>query len=177
MKHYLEAVIALAMSALLASTWVQAEHSDKMVIALKTDDFELTETDISSLAVGEAQTIETESGRIIDILRTDDGAEIYVDGELLEMDMDHGGLHEQHMIRKHVEIICDSDEDCDQQVMVLSGNDDDGGWVTDDGGHVIIHREIEVSCGDDDDEAGCGEHMDSEDHEVFVIRKEVIKEN
>ncbi len=37
------------------------------------------------------KTIETDSGKIIDILRTADGAEIYVDGELLEMNFDDEG--------------------------------------------------------------------------------------
>jgi hypothetical protein len=41
-----------------------------MVIALQTDDFELAETDISDLEIGDAETIYTESGKTIDLLRT-----------------------------------------------------------------------------------------------------------
>ncbi len=96
MKTLFKTGLALATFVILAATSVQAENQKKMIVALKTSDFELTETDISSLAVGEAQTIETESGRVIDILRTADGAEIYVDGELLEMNFDDDALHEKH---------------------------------------------------------------------------------
>ena len=103
MKHYLHPVFALAAFAFLAGTSVQAETEEKMIIALKTHEFELTETDISTLAIGEAQTIETESGKVIDILRTADGAEIYIDGELLDMDLHGEGLQEEHMIQTHVD--------------------------------------------------------------------------
>jgi hypothetical protein len=80
MKHNLGPVFALFTFALLTSASALAQSREKMVIALEADDFKLAETDISTLAIGEAQTIETDSGRIIDILRTSDGAEIYVDG-------------------------------------------------------------------------------------------------
>ena len=98
MKHYLRPVFALFALALLTSGYVFAETREKMIIALQTDDFELAETDISSLAIGEAKTIETDSGKVIDILRTNDGAEIYVDGELLEMNFNEDNLHEENMM-------------------------------------------------------------------------------
>ena len=44
--------------------------------------------------LGESQTIETNNGKVIDLLRTADGVEIYVDGE--------GEGHKVIMIRKHV---------------------------------------------------------------------------
>ena len=43
----------------------------------------VADTDISHLGVGDAETIYTESGKTIDLLRTEDGVEVYVDGELL----------------------------------------------------------------------------------------------
>lgn len=194
MKHYFQPIFALATFALLSSLSVQADTQEKMVIALKTGDFELAETDISALAIGEAQTIETESGKIIDILRTADGAEIYVDGELLEMDLDHEGLHEDHMIKRHVEIICDNDEDCDENIVILAGADDDNEiseWVTADGENVFIHKEVEITCSDDEEEGTrCSDQMiwisDGEDidieklheahesnkeHKIIVIKK------
>lgn len=195
MKHYLRPVFTLAVLLLLTATWVQAASEEKMVIALKTDDFELAETDISELAIGEAQTIETESGTIIDILRTADGADIYVDGELLDMDFDEEGLHEEHVIQKHVEIVCDDEEECDKHVIVL-GDDDNSEWVTADGKNVFIHKEVEISCTDDEDGTTCSEHMvlmsDDEDfdleelheahqsgegHKVIVIKKDIVSKN
>ena len=193
MKHYLQPVFVLMALALLATTSVQAGNQEKMVIALKTSDFELTETDISELAIGEAQTIETESGKVIDILRTADGAEIYVDGELLEMNFDKEGLHEQHMVKKHVEIICDDDEECDENVFVLHGEDHDiSHLVSADGENIVIHEEIEIECTDDDGETSCTDkmvwmsddgdidieelhemHKNQEGHKVIVIKKEI----
>ncbi len=193
MKYCLEPFFVLLALAFLATTSVQADTQEKMVIALKTSDFELTETDISELAIGEAQTIETESGKVIDILRTADGAEIYVDGELLEMNFDEEGLHEQHMVKKHVEIICDDDEDCDENVFVLHGEDHDiSQLVSPDGETIVIHKEIEIECTDDEGETSCSDkmvwisddedidieelhemHKNQEGHKVIVIRKEI----
>ncbi len=194
MKTLFKTVLALATLCILATTSVQAENQKKIIVALKTSDFELVETDISSLAVGEAQTIETESGRVIDILRTADGAEIYVDGELLEMDFDDDALHEKHMVRKHVEIDCENDEECDKNVVILSGDHDDlPEWMTEEGDNVFIHKEIEFSCTDDEEGTSCSDktiwvsdggdieleelhekHKSGEAHKVIVIRKEII---
>jgi len=150
MKHYLKPILTLAVVAVLAATSAQAASKEKMIIALKTDNYELLETDVSSLAVGEAQTIETDTGKIIDILRTVDGVEIYVDGELLEMDLDHEDLHEGHMVEKHVEIICDSEEECDRHVLITDGENFDLEELHD-------------------------MHKSGEAHKIIVIEKEIIR--
>ena len=54
MKHFLRPVFALFVLTLFTSVSAFAETREKMVIALQTDDFELAETDISTLAIGEA---------------------------------------------------------------------------------------------------------------------------
>ena len=194
MKHYLRPVFALFVLTLLTSVSVFAETREKMVIALQTDDFELAETDISTLAIGEAKTIETDSGKVIDILRTNDGAEIYVDGELLEMNFNDENLHEEHMMEKHVEIVCDSDEECDENIFILSGDGhEESEWVTADGEHVSIHREIEITC-DDEEGSDCShemllisddvdieelheQHGSSEAHKTIVITKVYVTED
>lgn len=196
MKHFLRPVFALFVLTLFTSVSAFAETREKMVIALQTDDFELAETDISTLAIGEAKTIETDSGKVIDILRTSDGAEIYVDGELLEMSFGDDYLHEEHMVEKHVEIICESDEECDKNVFVINGDDHEASaWVTKDGEHVSIHREIEVTCSDEDGSQCSHEmvlisedgeidleellevHGGGEDHKVVVIKKVHVTED
>lgn len=197
MKYYLKPVFALTMLVLLAATSVQAVAEEKMIIALKTDGFELTETDISSLAVGESQTIETDSGKVIDIIRTAAGAEIYVDGELLLTNLDSEGLPKKHMIKKHVQIICGSDEGCDKHVFILDDGDDINlDWVTDDGDHVFIHKEIKLSCTDEEEGTSCGDkmvwisegedmdldglhemHLSGEGHKIIVIRKELVTQD
>ena len=197
MKHYMKVIFSLAALALLATASVQAGSEEKIIIALKTGDLELLEIDASELAIGESQTIESDSGKVIDILRTADGVEIYIDGELLDMDMGGSSLHEEHMVRKHVEIICDEDEQCDKNVFVFAGDDSDiSAWVTDGGEHVIIHKEIELSCSDDGDETSCSEkllwvsdgedfdleelhemHEGSEGHKIIMIRKKMVTED
>jgi hypothetical protein len=99
----------------------EPETETMLVIALSTDDFDLPETDLSDLAIGDVKTMHTESGKTVDLLRTEDGVEVYVDGELL--DLGHDGDHEDHVtVHKHVEIDCDSEEDCEENV-----------WISDDG--------------------------------------------
>lgn len=203
MKHFLKPVLALVSFAVFTTMSVQADNREKMVIALKTNDFELTETDISELAIGEAQTIETEGGRVIDILRTIDGAEIYVDGELLEMNFDDEGPHEKHMVRKQVEVICEDGEECDKNVFILAGDNDHALNIVDgEGNNIFIHKEVELSCNDDEESTSCSENVvwnsDGEEigleelheiygnhelpegenaHKVIVIRKEIITED
>jgi hypothetical protein len=196
MKHHLAPVFALLFAAVLTTASAFAQNDEKIVIALETDDFKLDETDISTLAVGEAKTFETDSGKIIDILRTGDGAEIYVDGELLEMSFNEDGMHEQHMIKKHVEIICADEEECDRNVIILEHDEHDGSaWATADGEHVVIHKEVEITC-DDDDEGDCNRHVvlisgdedidmerlhadheNIEEHKVIVIKKTLVTED
>lgn len=163
MKHNLKSIFALIIFALLASTTVQAGSEEKMIIALKTDDSGLVETDISDLAIGESQTIETDSGKVIDILRTADGAEVYVDGELLDMDFSGEGLHKAHKMQKHVEIICDDEEQCDENVFIMASDDAELEWVTEDG--EIDAEELHEMHGED----GA--------HKIVIIKKHVESED
>jgi hypothetical protein len=199
MKHYLKAVFTLITFALLSSTLVQAGHEEKMIIALKTGGSELVETDISELAIGESKTIETEDGKIIDVIRTPDGAEVYIDGELLEMGSGDGALHEEHLVKQHVEVICDSDEECDKNVFIMAdGGDHDVEWITDGGDNIVIHKEIELSCTTDEENTECSEDMvwitedgdvdleelrklhidgEGEGHKVIIMKKHVATED
>ena len=116
MIHKLILLLAVAVFMLGAASLSAGE--DKMVIALTTDDFELAETDVSDLEIGDSETIYTQSGKTIDLLRTADGIEIYVDGELLELGLgDEEGIHEgHHIVHQHVEVDCDTEEDCDMDI-------------------------------------------------------------
>jgi hypothetical protein len=133
----------------------------KIVIALTTDDFELGETDISHLAVGDAETIVTDSGKTIDLLRTEDGVEIYVDGELL--DLDDEALHEEkHVVKKRVEVICDDEDDCENMVWITDDADLDLDMLHEDGEHgvIMIHEgghDLDI-------------HTDEEHEKVIIIK-------
>ncbi|HKX55091.1 MAG TPA: hypothetical protein VJN01_03275, partial [Xanthomonadales bacterium] len=96
----------------------EAESTDtrkKVVVALKTDDVELHEMDISHLQPGDAETIITEDGKTIDLLRTEDDVEIYVDGKLLELGAEGVGHHKVvHARHKEMGIDCDAAADCEE---------------------------------------------------------------
>ena len=153
MKHTSAPCLALfallcAPLSLQAGDDPQAANGHEMLIALHTDDFDLHETDISHLAPGEVETIVTDSGRTIDLLRTEEGVEVYIDGELLDVGGLHGwALHEdRHRAHQRWEVICDGNEECDEEVMVVPH----GEFETDLGNHgghaeriVIIRKETE----------------------------------
>jgi hypothetical protein len=99
--------VAVFMVGSMAVSAGEPEAEATIVIALTTDDFDLPETDLSDLAIGDAKTIHTESGKTVDLLRTEEGVEVYVDGELL--DLVHEGVHGDHhekmiVIEKEIEI-------------------------------------------------------------------------
>jgi len=148
----LAAMVVFAFGALPVSAGESADQAteSKMVIALVTDDFELAETDISHLGVGDAETILTESGKTVDLLRTEDGVEIYVDGELLDMGMDsEEGLHQEHaVIHKHVEVICATEDDCEETVWISDDEDIDVEALHGDGHQkkvIVIKEKIETN--------------------------------
>jgi len=143
----LSTIFVLFAGATVAGVHAPADHEKEIVIALKTDDFELVETDISGLAVGESEIIHTDNGKTIDLLRTAEGVEIYVDGELLETGLDHmGNLHEEHkFIHKEIEITCEEGEECEEFVVISDDEHDDAHS----GAHaeriIIIDKTVEKS--------------------------------
>ena len=130
--------------------------TEKMIIKLKTNEFEIAATDISNLQVGDAETIVTDSGKIIDLLRTADGVEIYVDGEMLEIPelrgagLD-GGMHTIIHKHKHLECVVDEDDEseweCADELAFFSDEDSDFEFLHSDGdAHriIIIRKEIDL---------------------------------
>lgn len=116
-------VFTLGTTAVSAGEHDAVSKEEKVVIALKTDDFELVETDISDLAVGDAETIYTQSGQTVDLLRTEDGVEVYIDGELV--DMGEGAHQRHHVIHEEIEIDCDNEEECEEVVWISEDEDMD----------------------------------------------------
>ena len=113
------------------------------------------------------------------------------------MNFDDAVLHEEHVMEEHVEIVCDDDEECSKHVIVLGDDDSHNSeWVTADGENVFIHKEIEISCTDDEDGTTCSDrmiwisddedvdleelhesHQSGEGHKVIVIKKEIVSED
>jgi hypothetical protein len=140
----------------VAGEGIETKMAHKQVIALKTSDFELAETDVSDLAIGESKTIVTDSGKTIDLLRTAEGMEIYVDGQQLNTDFpDASELHGTHaQLHKNIEIVC-TEEECANNVWISEGDEVHVEVVTTGDAHQIITREVIIECSDDSD---CDEH-------------------
>lgn len=119
-----------------------------MLIDIETDSIHIEELDISHLTSGDTETIYTEDGRVVDVMRTERGVEIFIDGEPLNMPFfekashptDH---HQSHQIMLTVECDSENDADCAE-------------------GHLNLHSAS----------------ADDEDHQVkhIVIIKETIEE-
>lgn len=170
MKHTIFFLAAILMS-LAATTALAGEDAEKVVeekivIALSTDDFEIEETDLSHLAVGDAETIVTESGKTIDLLRTEDGVEVYIDGELLEI----GGAHEErHQVHK-IKIVCDDEEeDCAENLTWLSESGDIDFESLHDGDHKVFV--IKGEDGEDIDVEILGDGPHEAHGTVHIVKK------
>jgi len=72
---------------------------------------------------GSEAPLYTQNGKTIGLLRTAEGIEVYVDGELLEtgLEGEEGNHESHHIVHKHIEIECDHDEECEETV-----------WITED---------------------------------------------
>jgi len=138
----------------IAAASLHAETRESSVIAIKTDDFELAETDVSNLEIGEAKTIVTESGSTVDILRTADGFDIYVDGEQLEMPhlLDGGSAIHRHKIV--VECVADGEEpaSCEDDAVFVPEGDWDVESLHEEGHGKVIVKRINSECVSEDGE-------------------------
>jgi len=162
--------LALTLAAAVAAWPLAADTTEKHVIALKTGDFELAETDVSNLAIGEAETIVTDSGKTIDIIRTTEGYEIYVDGELL--DMPHRSDPDQVVHRREMDIECTAGDgeslECDGDLAFSGHGDADlEGLHEADGAHEIIIEKVNIKCFSDEEES-------CDDHQVWISESDDI---
>ena len=175
-------LMALAGTALFTTALLAGEtRHEKKVFMLKAGDGEVVEADVSDLGLGESRSFVTESGRMVDLLQTPEGLEVYLDGELIDLSGSDEALHEHlmharalaeercdgdcedgfayafttedgeeanvHVIRKHVEVICSDEEQCDDNVWISADGDVDLDLVHGDGDHqvIVVRKEIESS--------------------------------
>ena len=165
-----------ALSALLlagAALAGEAVMDQKMVVALKTPHFEIAETDISHLAVGESETIVTDSGRTVDLLRTEDGVEVYLDGAKLDIPMDG----EERVVHEEIEIHCDTDEECEHLTWISEDGEIDLEALEAEGGHrtIVIRKETEVTGGAEID-VEVETEGEGQAEKVIIIRKKSADE-
>jgi len=162
---------ALLLTAAVSAVAQNPVPDEELVVALKTEHFEIPETDISHLAVGEKETIVTEYGRTVDLLRTEDGVEVYLDGELLDLATDG----EEHVIREEIEILCDTPADCEDVRLMAEDGDLDLEALEADAAHKVIRirKETEVVGGDAgiDPAAATDETIEKHGEKVIIIRE------
>ncbi len=121
LKNACMIVMILLAGIALSPTWAGGDHHEAK-IKIIGDDFELDETDISDLAVGESMTFYTDSGREVLVIREEDGLDISVDGESLDIPRMSGGHHGVKVITR--EIVCDDDGECDHDFIHMGGESD-----------------------------------------------------
>jgi hypothetical protein len=154
MRHLKPALTAALLSTLFLAQGVLAKdiHEEKHLIAVQTDGAELIEADVSDLAPGESRSFVTENGKSIDILKSVDGIELYIDGELQDLGMGEHALHENvfllHEDTEHT-IKCSGD-DVEECSSAFAYDGEHGDAIT-----KIIH-EVEITC---DDEEDCNQHV------------------
>ncbi|HET6566044.1 MAG TPA: hypothetical protein VFG52_11570 [Xanthomonadales bacterium] len=135
-------VAAFTASAIAADA-ENPEAKKKVMVAVKTNDVELHELDISHLQPGDAETILTEDGNTVDVLRTEDDVEIYINGELLETGPAGSGHHGiVHGLHENIEIECDDAADCDELVWLGHDGEVDPDQLHDAKKVVIIKKEL-----------------------------------
>ena len=178
-----------------------ADTAEQMIVKLKTNDFEIAATDIARLQVGEAETIFTDSGKTIDLLRTADGVEIYVDGEMLDMpelsgNRVHAGDHTIMHKQIHVGFALDGEHEtaaeCADEMVYFS--DRDSGCLSDEEG-ACAHHNVWITQGEDTGfgalhEAGDGHKiirihtshdgdidLESSFEKIIIIEKDVVTDD
>ena len=148
-EHHPKPVFAMSLllmiSAMLFSTTSMAGDQPEMIIDLETAEFHIEQLDISGLETGDVETIYTEDGKTIDVVRTDTGVDIFVDGEKLDLPGPgvhtmHADSHEARHVIVQIECESDADEDCAAQEhwsMNTAVHPDDGEAIY----HKIIIRD------------------------------------
>lgn len=188
-----------------APAFVQASPEDdeqrrvKVVIA-DDGDMESQEFDLEDMEVGETREFTTDSGRVVEITRTEDGQRITLDGKEINLHTNgHMGHDHQHgedhhhgggsRVMIHKEVIVegeDGEEGEGRQVRKIIHIDDDGDIDIDvlDGD---LEGLLEIDCEEGDEDcseenlrarilAAVGDDVDADDGDVVIIKKRIRHE-
>jgi len=131
---------------LLTVVTAAAGTGDTMMIDIDTDAFQIDQLDISRLSPGDTETVYTDDGRTVDILRKEEGIEIFVDGQPLNLPElvcpthSPDGSHEPYRtVMIQMECDAESDEECNHLML-----DADGKWAVDESHeqhHIVVIKE------------------------------------
>jgi len=126
------------LAGLLVASLALADPQHEMIIDIDTDDFHIDSRDISHLANGDTETVYTDDGRTVDVLRTEQGVEIFIDGEKLDMPSPHAIEHEfitDQEVGHHKVLMIEKTNDIDDADLITLAGDSEGY-------EVIIIREV-----------------------------------
>ncbi len=133
------AVLPAAALMLAAPAWAEESVERHVKIKVLTDDSgEMTELELSDLAVGETRWITSDSGKDIGITREDDGYRLDIDGEETFIATPGDGMHDRVMVKTMVmedgEGLHDAMQNVwvtgDQQVIHLDGLESSGVFIS-----------------------------------------------
>ncbi len=137
------------LSGILVAGLALADGGYEMLIDIETDEISINQMDIDHLEVGDSETIYTQDGKTVDILRTAQGVEIFIDGEKLDPPSLHGiadgAAHEMHKYVLKIE--CDSEDvdDCAGAHHLADSDHENGYGYAHQGHKVIIIQKTEQS--------------------------------
>jgi len=123
------AVVGLLTTGLQAGEEPTEQHRIKVVLAADGGEPDVIEVDNLELEVGESHQFLTDSGKEVVITRTEDGLNLTVDGEEIDMPAIHGrhGVafsHDTHKIVERIVTSHDGEEHGNSMVFVTSGDGD-----------------------------------------------------
>lgn len=105
------AIFGLTLTLFSASALAAESQTYRHHITVDVGDAEIIDADVSHLEPGASESFVTESGRMIDILRTQDGIELYIDGSLVESDGPGDALARKiELLEERIEGGCAEDE-------------------------------------------------------------------
>ena len=137
-------ITGLAMCSFLIAGSTLANEEKTVVMKIKTDDSGVISADLSDLDVGDAKTIVTEEGKTVDLFRTEDGFEVYIDGELIEMPhmtVDHSdGMH-----KRTIRVECTDDTECEEHHTLMFISEVELSDIESVG---ELHKIVEIHSGD-----------------------------
>ncbi len=185
MRTILSLALAVVLSPIALTLFAQGAQASDMVeerkvkLVVKADDGEAVKLDLSDLALGESTQVTTDSGKLVNITRDDEGYLIDVEGKEIRVaapeHFDHEGDHDgKHRVR--VKVITDGDGDetdgevrIEKRIMVTA----DGETVVSHGGDGHEGQDIRVIRLGDGDGHGVNvlADIDCEDGEEACIER------
>ena len=177
--QFLGALSLLAFVCLTGPASARDGQAPEVLLSVAANDIEITDLDVTHLEIGDAETVRSDDGKTIDVLRNANGYEIYIDGELLAdtaaLAGDTGSTAETGREKQiEVQVVCaKSATDCGEQLHAGEYGNETGlesGYRK----LVVIKRDDGESGAEN---AGAENDGPEQTHRVVIIRKSSQQED